>query len=344
MKSGKPIRLAINGLGRIGRVFLRIAWSNPNFEIVGANSLSDLANYAHLLKYDSTYGVWDKEVAAKGKKLVITDPVKRISKSIPFYNETDGPGLPWQKIKPDLVLDATGKFKKRAEAEAHIRAGAKYVVVSAPGHDLEATLIYGINEKEFDPRRHRIISGASCTSICSAMVVRIIEDNFGVERGFINTIHAFTSDQSLQDSSHKDFRRARAASQSIIPTSTGVTKTIDKFFPKLRGRISGLSLRVPVIDPSVLCFTAQLRKKTTAVAVNQAFIKASKTGLKGHLAVSDLPLVSRDYLQSPYGATIDLLSTEVINDSLVNVVAWYDNEWGYVSMLTKLLEHIAKTI
>src|SRR3989344_4554081 len=206
----KPIKLAINGLGRIGRVFLRIAWDNPHFDIIAANSRSDLATYAHLLKYDSTYGIWDKEVEARGDKMII------YGKTIPFIQEADTMDLPWGKLGAELVLDATGKFKSRAEAEAHIKAGAKYVVVTAPGHDLEATLVYGVNEKTFDPKKHQIISGASCTSICSSLVVKVLEENFGIERGFINTVHAFTSDQSLQDSSHKDMRRARAATQSII--------------------------------------------------------------------------------------------------------------------------------
>jgi len=319
-------------------VFLRIAWDNPHFEIIAANSRSDLATYAHLLKYDSTYGVWDKEIRADGDKLIIDGKV------IPFHQEVEGEDLPWGKLGAEMVLDATGKFKNRAEAEAHIKAGAKYVVVTAPGHDLEATLVYGVNEKNFNPKNHQIISGASCTSICSALVVKVLEENFGIERGFINTVHAFTSDQSLQDSSHKDLRRARAATQSIIPTSTGVTKTIDKFFPTLKSKISGISLRVPVIDPSILAISAQLKTQATAEAVNQVFTKAAKSNLKGQLAVSDLPLVSRDYQGSPYGATIDALSTEVVDGSFVNVLAWYDNEWGYVSQLTKLLEYLAKEI
>lgn len=334
----KPIRLAINGLGRIGRVFLRMAWNNPHFDIIAANSRSPLATYAHLLKYDSTYGTWDREVKVRGHKLIID------GKAIPFYQEAGEQDLPWKRLRAELVLDATGKFRNRSAAEAHIKAGAKYVVVSAPGHDLEATLVRGVNEKTFDPKIHQIISGASCTSVCSALVVKVLEERFGIQRGFINTVHAFTSDQNLQDSAHEDLRRARAASLSIIPTSTGVTKTIDKFFPKLKGKISGLSLRVPVLDPSVLCFSVQLKKRVTARAVNQAFIVASKTNLKGHLAVSDLPLVSRDYQQNPYGATIDMLLTEVVDGSFANVVAWYDNEWGYVTQLISLLEYLAKEI
>lgn len=334
----KPIRLAINGLGRIGRIFLRIAHDNPNFQIIAANSRSDLATYAHLLKYDSTYGVWDKTVTAKGNKLIID------GKTLPFIQETEGAGLPWRKLTADIVLDATGKFKTHAEAETHIKAGAKYVVVTAPGHDLDPTLVYGVNHEEFDPKSDQVISGASCTSICSSLVVKVLEESFGIERGFINTVHAFTGDQSLQDTSHKDLRRARAASQSIIPSTTGVTQTIGKMFPVLRGKISGMSFRVPVIDPSILAFSAQLKTKATAEAVNHAFIKASEDHLKGHLAVSDLPLVSRDYQGNPYGATIDALSTEVVDGSFVNVLAWYDNEWGYVSQLTKLLEYLATRI
>ncbi len=334
----KPIRLAINGLGRIGRVFLRIAWDNPHFDIIAANSRSDLATYAHLLKYDSTYGIWDKEVEARGDKLMID------GKAIPFIQEADSMDLPWGKLGAELVLDATGKFKNRAEAESHIKAGAQYVVLSAPGHDLEATLVYGVNHKEFDPEKHKIISGASCTTICSSLVVKVLEGNFGIERGFINTVHAFTSDQSLQDGAHKDLRRARAASQSIIPSTTGVTITIGKMFPQLAGKMSGMSFRVPVIDPSVLAISAQLKTQVTAEAVNQAFIEYSKGELKGHLDVSDLPLVSRDYQGNPAGATVDLLSTEVVDGTFVNVLAWYDNEWGYVTQLTRLLEHLAKEI
>src|SRR3989344_1697328 len=334
----KPIKLAINGLGRIGRGFLRIAWDNPHFEIIAANSRSDLAMYAHLLKYDSTYGVWDKEVTVRGDNLIIG------GKAIPFHQEVDGEDLPWGKLGAEMVLDATGKFKTHAEAETHIKACAKYVVVTAPGHDLDPTLVYGVNHGQFDPKKDQIISGASCTSICSSLVVKVLEENFGIERGFINTVHAFTSDQSLQDSSHKDLRRARAASQSIIPSTTGVTKTIGKMFPNLKGKISGMSFRVPVIDPSILAISAQLKTDTTAEKVNEAFRKASEGQLKGHLEVSDLPLVSRDYQGNPAGATIDLLSTEVVDGSFVNVLAWYDNEWGYVTQLTRLLEYLAKEI
>ncbi|MDP3740785.1 MAG: glyceraldehyde 3-phosphate dehydrogenase NAD-binding domain-containing protein [bacterium] len=334
----KPIKIAINGLGRVGRVFLRIAWGNPAFQIIAANSRSDLATYAHLIKYDSVYGTWDKRVESRGDNLIID------GQSIKFFQEKEAEQLPWKKVQPDLVVEATGKYKDIDDAQMHITSGAKYVVITAPIDGPGATLVRGINEQAFNPKKDKIISAASCTSICSALVVKVLQENFGIERGFINTVHAFTQDQNLHDGSHKDLRRARSASQSIIPTSTGVTKTIDRLFPMLKGKASGLAYRVPVPDPSVLSFTAQLKKQVTAEAVNQAFIKSSKNNLKGHLSVSDIPLVSTDFKQNPHGAIIDLLSTDVVDGKLANVVAWYDNEWGYVTQVVSLLEYLAKKI
>ncbi len=334
----KPIKIAINGLGRVGRIFLRIAWGNPKFEIVAANSRSDLPIYAHLLKYDSVYGIWDREVKVQRGNLVID------AKVIKFFKEPESSRLPWKKIKPDLVVEATGKYKNIEEAVKHFEAGARYTVITAPIDGPGKILVYGVNEQMFDPTEDKIVSAASCTSVCSALVVKVLQENFGIVRGFINTVHAFTSDQSLHDGSHKDFRRARAATNSIIPTSTGVTKTIDRLFPALKGRMSGIAYRVPVIVPSVLSFTAELKKEATNEAINEAFSKASRNSLKGHLAVSNLPLVSRDHQQMTYGAIIDLLSTEVVDGKLLNVVAWYDNEWGYVSQVVKLLEYLAKKI
>ncbi len=333
-----PIRIAINGLGRVGRIFLRIAWGNPKFEIVAANSRSDLPIYAHLLKYDSVYGMWNHEVKARGNNLVIDN------KSIRFFREPESSRLPWKKVKPDLVVEATGKYKSIEEAAKHLASGAKYTVITAPIDGPGKILVSGINEKTFDPAHDKIVSAASCTSVCSALVVKVLEENFGIVRGFINTVHAFTSDQSLHDGSHKDFRRARAATNSIIPTSTGVTKTIDRLFPEIKGRMSGIAYRVPVLDPSVLSLTVELKKNVEAKQVNRAFTEASKNKLKGHLAVSNLPLVSRDHQQMIYGAVIDLLSTEVVDGKLLNVVAWYDNEWGYVSQVAKLLEYLAARI
>lgn len=334
----KPIKLAINGLGRVGRVFLRVAWDNPNFEIVAANSRSDVDIYAHLLKYDSIYGKWDKDVTVQNGNLMID------TKTIWFSQGSTAGNLPWNTIKPDIVLDASGKYRTKAEASEHIQAGARYVVVSAPMDDPDQTFIYGINHQAFDPQKHIIVSAASCTSVCTCLVVKVLEEHFGIKHGFINTVHAFTQDQNLHDASHKDLRRARAATESIIPTSTGMTKTVGKLFPRLANKLSGLAMRVPIPDPSVLAFTAELNKIVTREEINQAFVLASENDLKGQLEVSHLPLVSADFKQISEGAVIDAMSTEVVDGNLVNILAWYDNEWGYVSRMTAMVEHIAKNI
>ena len=335
-KKQDKLRIAVNGLGRIGRVFLRAAWDNSAWEIVAANSLSPAETYAHLLKYDSIYGIWDKEVTAKGNKLIID------GQAVPFFRVPDKAKLPWSKVKPDIVIDATGKYRGREEAVSHLKAGAQYVLVTAPAADLDATFVLGVNENNFDPRKHRAISVASCTTVCAVLVVKVVEEKFGVERGVINTIHAFTNDQNLHDSAHQDLRRARAATQSIIPTSSGVSKTLDKFFPNLKGKFSAQSFRVPVIDCSLLNLVLELRRKTTDQELNRAFVRASKGELHDLLAASPLPLVSNDFKQDPHGATVDLLSTKVVNGRLANIVAWYANEWGYVSQVVKLLENLAK--
>ena len=334
----KPLKIAINGLGRIGRVFLRIAWGDPNFEIVAANSRSELSLYAHLLKYDSVYGIWDKDVKFAGDNLVID------GKKVRFFQEKKADQLPWGMVKPELVIEASGKYRNIEEAKKHLETGAKYVLITAPVDGPGTTLVRGINEQSFDPKKDRVMSAASCTSICSSLVVKVLEESFGIEHGFINTVHAFTQDQNLQDGSHKDLRRARAASMSIIPTSTGVTKTIDRLFPGLKSKMSGLAYRVPIPDPSVLSITASLKTSVTAEAVNQAFEKAAAGALNGHLAVSSEPLVSVDYKQNPFGATVDLLSTDVVDGKLANIVAWYDNEWGYVTQVVSLLEYLASRI
>lgn len=334
---GKKIRIALNGLGRIGRVFLRIAYNNPHFEIVAAHSRGPADMYAHLLKYDSTYGTWDKEVSAKKNRLII-DGVE-----IP-YVQAEGEHLPWKKVGVDFVLDATGKFTKRADAQKHLDAGARYVMASAPMDDADETFVFGANQEKFNPAEHKIISGGSCTTICSTLTVKVLEETFGIKQAYINTVHAVTNDQMLLDSSHKDLRRARSATQSIIPTSTGVSKTIAKLYPQLAGKISAISLRVPVMNPSVVVLTAELKKSTNTAALKKAFEKAAQGGLKRHLATSNLPLVSIDFRGNPHGAIVDLFSTEVVNGNLVNVLAWYDNEWGYVQQMVYLLEYLAKKI
>jgi glyceraldehyde 3-phosphate dehydrogenase len=336
-KSSSKTRIALNGLGRIGRIFLRIAYNNPNFEIVAAHSPGEADTYAHLLKYDSTYGTWDKEVKKEGSFLNVGG-VK-----IPYY-QVKGDTLPWREIGVDFVLDATGRFTKRAEAEKHLQAGAKYVMASAPMDDADETFVFGANHQKFEPQKHKIISGGSCTTVCSTLTMKVLEENFGVKQAFINTVHAVTGDQSLLDASHKDLRRARSAMESIIPTSTGVSKTIVKIYPQLKGKISALSLRVPVLNPSLVVLTAELKKQTSVDELNKVFGKAAAGELKGLLAVSRLPLVSVDFRGNPHGAIVDLYSTEVVNGRLVNILAWYDNEWGYVQQMTNLLEYLCKRI
>lgn len=336
-KPSKPIRIALNGLGRIGRVFLRIAYNNPHFKIAAAHSRSGLETYAHLLKYDSTYGVWDRDVKVKNSQLIIDKVV------IPYVPEA-GSKLPWKKLGIDIVVDATGIYTTREKAVKHLNDGAKFMLATAPMDDADATFVIKANHNTFKPREHKIVSAASCTTVCSTLVIKVLEENFGVKQGFINTVHAFTTDQSILDNSHKDLRRARTAGQSIIPTTSGVSKTISKLYPNLKGKMSAVSLRVPALNPSLVCLTAVLNKKTTKEAVNKAFIKAAAGELKNHLAVSDLPLVSTDFRGNPNGAIVDLLSTDIIDGNLLSLLAWYDNEWGYVRQMVYLLEHMAKQV
>lgn len=333
----RKVRVALNGLGRIGRIFLRVGVGSPHFEIAAVSSRSGLENYAHLIKYDSTYGVWDKEVKAKGNKLVIDGLV------IPYIQDKEG-NLPWGKMNIDIVVDATGVYTKKQQAQKHLDSGARFMVCTAPMDDADETFVFGANHKTFNPNKHKIISAASCTTVCSTLCTKVLEENFGIKQEFINTVHAFTSDQSILDSTHRDLRRARTASQSIIPTSTGVSKTITKIYPRLKGKLSAISLRVPALNPSIACITAVLKKKTTKEEVNRAFIKAAGGELKSHLGVCDLPLVSVDFRGNPNGAIVDLLSTDVVDGTLLSLLAWYDNEWGYVRQMTYVLEHMARKI
>ncbi len=336
-KKAEKIRVVVNGLGRVGRVFLRVAWDNPYFEIVGANSRSPIDTYAHLIKYDSAYGTWEKEVGKRRNNLVID------GKSIP-YIQTKDEKYPWKKLKVDVVVEASGRAKTKDKAKIHLEAGAKYVLVTAPMNDPDETFVYGVNHQKFNPKEQKIISAASCTTVCSTLIVKVLEENFGFKQGYINTIHGVTNDQKILDSSHKDLRRARSAMGSIIPTTTGVSNAIVKIYPNLKGKISAMALRVPVINPSIVVMTAELKKKTNAQAVNRAFERASKGKLQNHLGVSKLPLVSKDFLGNPNGSIIDMLSTDVVDGKLLNLYAWYDNEWGYVKQTVYLLEHMAKEI
>lgn len=335
----KPLRIAINGFGRIGRIFTRVVWDNPNFDLVAINSRSKCDIYAHLLKYDSFYGVWDKEVTFEGNEAIIVD-----GKRIPFHHENELEHAPWDDYKVDVVIESTGVFRDRKSSEKHIESGARYVLISAPAKDEDKTMIYGINHEEFDPEKHKIVSAASCTTTCLAPVVKTLQKHFGIKHGNVVTTHGYTNDQHLVDHPHKkeSFRRSRAAATSIIPTGTGAAKAINKVIPGLEGKLDGNALRVPVPVPSVISFVGELEKSTDREEVNELFRCAVKEEYPGNLNTCDLGLVSSDYVGSPYGATVDCLSTQVIDGTMVFIQAWYDNEWGYVTQMTKLLEHMGE--
>lgn len=337
----KKMRVAVNGFGRIGRIFTRASWDNPNFEIVAINSRSGAGMYAHLLKYDSVYGTWDNEVKSAGEDTLVIG-----GKKIPLLHEDKIENISWKKHKVDVVVESTGVFRKREDVEKHLRAGAEYVVVSAPAKGEDKTLINKVNDDEFDPKKHKILSAASCTTTCLAPVVKVLHEAFKIKHGNVVTAHAYTNDQNLVDQPHRkdDLRRSRAAAVSIIPTETGAAKTIVKFVPDLEGKLDGMALRVPEPTVSVIYFVAELEKATTAEEVNKKLRAAANGKLKGLMDVSDLPLVSVDYRGSSFGSVVDAPYTKVLGGTQVSVMAWYDNEWGYVSQLAKLLESIGKKI
>ena len=336
-----PLRVAINGFGRIGRILARIAWDNPHFEVVAINSRSEADIYAHLLKYDSIYGPWEHEVSYRDNSALIID-----GKEVPLHHEDEVEKAPWSGYDVDVVIESTGVFRDRETSEKHMEAGAKYVVISAPAKDEDITMIYGINHTAFDPQRHRVISAASCTTTCAAPVVRTLHDTFGLAHGYISTAHAYTNDQHLVDHPHRkhDFRRSRAASLSIVPTETGAAKTIGKLIPELRGKLDGIALRVPVEIVSVVNFVGELQRTATVEEVNNSFREAARERFPKSLTVSELPLVSVDHTRTSFGSVVDALSTQVIDGTLVSILAWYDNEWGYVTQLAYLLEYMGEKI
>ncbi|MFA6427884.1 MAG: type I glyceraldehyde-3-phosphate dehydrogenase [Candidatus Magasanikbacteria bacterium] len=336
----KKLRVAINGFGRIGRIAVRVLWDKPEIEIVAINSRSKCDIYAHLLKYDSIYGPWEKEVGYKENTHLVVDGTM-----IPMYHKDSIDELPWSTHDVDVVIESTGAFKDKASCEKHLTAGARYVLISAPGKDEDATLIYNVNHEKFDPDTHHIVSAASCTTTCLAPAVAILHKHFIIKHGTVITVHAYTNDQHLVDHPHKSesFRRSRAAAMSIVPTSTGAAKTIGKVIPELNGKLDGNALRVPVPVPSIMSFVAEVEKSTDRDTINHLFHE-EKIHYPGSLDVSDIGLVSADYIKSPFGATIDTLSTAVTDGTQVFVQAWYDNEWGYVTQLTNLLAYMGEKI
>ena len=334
------IRVAINGFGRIGRNVVRAAQrlGGAELDFVAVNDLTDTKTLAHLLKYDSVHGRFDGDVeAAEGAIIVNGDEMKVLS-------EKDPAKLPWKDLGVDVVLESTGRFTDRDAASSHLQAGAKKVIISAPGKKEDITIVYGVNHEKYDPAAHHIISNASCTTNCLVPVVHVILREFGFVHGFMTTVHAYTNDQQILDLPHKDLRRARAAAMSIIPTTTGAAKATSLVLPEVKGKIDGVSLRVPTPDVSTVALTAEVSKATTVEAVNDAFRAAAQGALKGVLDVSDEPLVSVDYTGNLMSSTIDALSTSVVDGTLVSVTSWYDNEMGYSGRCVDLLRYVGSRL
>lgn len=334
-------RVAINGFGRIGRMVLRIAEENgfKNFEIIAINARSDAKTLAHLFKYDSSYGVFRGKVETDEKENIIIN-----GKKIKVLKENDPSNLPWEELGVDIVIESTGKFTNREDAQKHIDAGAKKVIITAPGKNEDKTIVIGVNENEYDNNKHHVISNASCTTNCIAPVVKVLDEEFGIVKGLMTTIHAYTNDQQILDKTHKDLRRARSAGVSMIPTTTGAAKAVAKVLPELEGKLNGFAVRVPSPSVSMVDLVCEFSRDVTKEEVNKALKKASEKELNGVLGYSDLPLVSIDYKQTSESSIIDGLSTMVNDGNMVKVVAWYDNEWGYSCRTVDLVSYVAKEL
>ncbi len=333
------IRVAINGFGRIGRNVLRVAKATggDDLDFVAVNDLTDTNTLAHLLKYDSVHRAYPGTVEP-GEGTITVD-----GDEIRIFSEKDPAALPWAELGVDVVLESTGRFTRRVDAAKHLEAGAKKVIISAPGKDEDVTIVLGVNQDAYDPATHDVISNASCTTNCIAPVVKVLLDRFGFERGQMTTVHAYTNDQQILDLPHKDLRRARAAALSIIPTTTGAAKATSLVIPEVKGRIDGVAMRVPTPDVSLVDLTAQLGRDATAEEINQAFRDAASGAMKGIVAVEEEPLVSVDYTGNPHSAVLDALSTNVV-DGLIKVLAWYDNEWGYSARCVDLIRFVGKSL
>ncbi|HJN74983.1 MAG TPA: type I glyceraldehyde-3-phosphate dehydrogenase [Myxococcota bacterium] len=325
-----PIRVAINGFGRIGRNVLRTAWNDSDIEFVHINDLTSDAMLSHLLKHDTVHGEFAEDVEAVDGGIRIGDRVVATSA------QRDPSALPWGDKGVDVVLECTGAFRKRAGAMLHIDAGAKKVIVSAPGTDMDGTFVVGVNSDTIDPERHRIVSNASCTTNCLAPAAKVLHENFGIRHGLITTVHAYTMDQRLLDAPHKDFRRARAAAQNVVPTSTGAAKAVGLVLPELAGKLNGMAIRVPTPNVSLVDLVVNLDADVTAEQVNAAFVEAAEGPLAGILAAVDAPLVSTDLVGNPHSSIVDLPLTAVIGDRMLKVLTWYDNEWGFSNRMVDL--------
>jgi len=332
------VKIAINGFGRIGRLVFREAWGRKDVEIVAIVDMSTPAASAHLLKYDSVHGIWDKDVTSDEGNLYVDGKAVQALGIMPLEK------LPWGEMGVDIVIESTGIYSDAEKAKGHLVAGAKKVILTAPGKNEDITVVMGVNQDKYDPKNHQVISNASCTTNCLAPAAKVLHEAFGIRRGLMTTIHACTNDQKIADSNHKDLRRARSASLSMIPTTTGAAKAVSLVLPELKGKLNGFAVRVPVADVSLVDLTAELDKKTTKEEINAALAAAAAGPMKDILGYCDLPLVSIDFKGDRRSSIVDALSTMVMEDNLAKVILWYDNEWGYSCRVVDLMQFVAERL
>lgn len=331
------LKVGINGFGRIGRTVFRAAMNRDDIEIVAVNDLTNACTLAHLLQYDSVHGVLAADIYANEEREFRVN-----GKEIKAFDIPDPGAIPWGDYGVEVVIESSGRFTDRDSASRHMKGGAKKVVISAPGKNEDITVVMGVNEEQYDPAKHHVISNASCTTNCLAPFAKILQRKFGIIRGLMTTIHSYTNDQQILDLPHKDLRRARAAAMSIIPTTTGAAKAVALVMPELKGKLNGLAMRVPTPNVSVVDLVAELARPATRESINEALKTAAESELKGIMDYTELPLVSRDYNGNPHSSIIDGLSTMVIEGNLVKVVSWYDNEWGYSNRVVDLVVYLEK--
>jgi glyceraldehyde 3-phosphate dehydrogenase len=330
------VKVGINGFGRIGRNVFRAALTNSNVEIVAINDLTDANMLAHLLKYDTVHGTLSEDVTVDGEYLVVG------GHKVKVIAERDPAQLGWGDLGVEVVVESTGRFTKREDAAKHLEAGAKKVIISAPASNEDITIVMGVNEDKYDANNHHVLSNASCTTNCLAPFAKVLNDTFGIKRGMMTTVHSYTNDQQILDLPHKDYRRARAAAENMIPTSTGAAKAVSLVLPELKGKLNGMAMRVPTPNVSIVDLVAELEKDVTVEEINAALKAAAEGPLKGILAYSELPLVSSDYNGATVSSTIDALSTMVLEGNMVKVLSWYDNEVGYSNRVVDLVDFIAQ--
>ncbi|GAA0446383.1 type I glyceraldehyde-3-phosphate dehydrogenase [Lentibacillus halophilus] len=330
------LKIGINGFGRIGRNVFRQAFKNDEVDVVAVNDLTDANMLAHLLQYDTVHGMLDEDVMVKGENIVVG------GKEVKVLSERDPANLGWGDLGVDIVIESTGRFTQREDAKKHLDAGAKKVILSAPGKQEDLTMVMGVNENDYDPSEHYIVSNASCTTNCLAPLVKVLHDHFGVQRGLMTTVHSYTNDQQILDLPHKDYRRARAAAQNSIPTTTGAAKAVEKVLPDLKGKLNGMAVRVPTPDGSLTDFVADLDQNVSREDINKAFEAASKGEMEGIVGYTEAPLVSSDIIGNTHSSLFDAQSTMVLEDNMIKVVSWYDNEMAYSARCVDMAVYIGK--